>query len=235
MQSFYSLHLRPPPSKQAFKEDFRSLQVTDKNHLGPTRSILAVASTTALAQLRDPKSQLSATISAGASQEAIVPWKMAPPRERLQRFVHSTAFEAFFIVVIVVNLAPIVMELDDSTSGLCDAFDCNCLFSFHFHFTRQMFFFCFHNSSTGKTIGEEKVSIFFKVDHISFVFYVVRVVSRRQFADRQLRVFVGLFGGIFVAHYRRQTRLCSGKSLGFHRHFHYVDRRRHYCHQRADG
>ena len=50
---------------------------------------------------------------------AATPFRLAPPREKLERFVHSTGFEAFFIIVILANLIPIVFELNDKTSGLC--------------------------------------------------------------------------------------------------------------------
>ena len=104
-----------------FKEDFSSRQATDKNHLGPTRSLYAASSAATQAELQDPASRLRASIHTAASLEAlaVMPWRQATPRQRLERLVHSTAFEAVFIVIILVNLVPIALELSDDTNGAC--------------------------------------------------------------------------------------------------------------------
>ena len=104
---------------QVFKEDFKSLQVTDKRRLGPTRSIYTAASIRAFDEVRDPKSRLNAAVSQMTSLHklAVPRWRDLTPRRRLERLVHSTTFEAVFIVVIIVNMIPIGFELADATNG----------------------------------------------------------------------------------------------------------------------
>ena len=232
MQSFYSLHLRPPPRNRPLRKTFVLCKWPTRiiwvrlvrfclSHRRPHWPNFAIQNLNSAppfppAPRRKPSFRGRWRLRENASNGSSTRRRSRPFSSSSSSSIWRRSWWSWTIPlpVCVMRLTAIVY--------------------FHFMFISRVFFF-FHNSNTGKSIGEEKVSIFFKVVHISFVFYVVRFVSRRQFADRQLRVFVGLFGGIFVAHYRRQTRLCSGKSLGFHRHFHYVDRRRHYCHQRADG